>query len=425
MQGSTRSFGRRVLLLAGGTAIGQVIVIGASPLLTRIYTPDDFGFLGAYTAVLSLLVAVVTLRYHLAIPLPPDDQDGLLLVLISLASVVVFAVLVFIVLILFGPVLFALFSAQNLSSYGWILVLGVLGSGAYQVFTYWAIRQKSFRPMAITKVTQGIALTVSQIGIGLGFAGPLGLLLGDAIGRSAGTGQLARLTLPDLGKLGAPAWRRTRSLIVRYKRFPTYSTLSALLNAGGLQLPALLLLAYYGPQTAGWYALTMRTFGVPMSLLGASASQVYTSSIADLSRQGESSTTLYTRMALRLLIVGLPIAGLVALLGPYLFAFVFSAEWAQAGVYARILAPMFLVQFVASPLSQTLNVLERQDIQFEWDALRLLLVGSALLAVKALGGHATVAIATVSATLGVAYVVLIFICWRLTTAQPHSSREIP
>lgn len=411
------------MLLAGGTAIGQLVVIGASPLLTRIYSPDDFGFLAAYTAVLSLLVAIATLRYHLAVPLPEDDRDGLLLVMISLASVLVFAAAVGVTLALFGPALLRLVGAESLGAYTWILILGVVGSGAYQAFTYWAIRRQSFRPLALTKVMQGVVLTLGQVGIGLVTGGPMGLMLGDAMGRSAGTALLARLTVTDLRRDGTSVWQRVWGLMKRYRRFPTYSTLSALLNTGGLQLPPLLILAFYGPQVAGWYALTMRVFGIPMSLLGTSASQVYTSAIADLVRRGERPAALYGRTAVRLLLVGLPISGLVALLGPPLFGVVFSDEWTRAGVYARVLAPMFLLQFVASPLSQTLNVLERQDVQFVWDALRLLLVGGALVAANALGWSALEAIGAVSGTLALSYLVLIVICWTLTSGR-HRDADV-
>lgn len=416
----TQSFGRRVMLLVGGTAIGQAIVVGASPLLTRIYSPDDFGFLGAYAALLSLLVAVATFRYHLAIPLPDSEQDGLTLVLVSLANVALVATLVAILIGLFGEQLLSLFAAGALANYGWILVLGVIGSGAYQTLTYWAIRQQSFRPLATTKVTQGVVLAISQIGLGLATSGPFGLLLGDALGRSAGTGMLARLTLPNLRSLATATRARVSQVLKRYRRFPIYSTPSALLNTGGLQLPALLLLAFYGPQVAGWYALTMRVFGVPLSLLGTSASQVYTSSIAEAIRSGKGFSPLFKRTAARLVLIGLPIAGLVAILGPAAFAFVFSSEWTEAGLFARILAPMFLVQFVASPLSQTLNVLERQDLQFIWDANRLLLVGAALIAGNVFDLPAHLAIAAVSAALTLAYVALFVMCWRLSASRPEA-----
>lgn len=114
----------------------------------------------------------------------------------------------------------------------------------------------------------------------------------------------------------------------------------------------------------------------------------------------------------------------MALLGPYVLALVFSADWTEAGVYARILAPMILVQFVAAPLSQTLNVLERQDVQFVWDAFRLALVGVTLLGAVAIGWQAPAAIGVVSGALGTSYLVLIVICWRLTSVQSRKADEV-
>lgn len=417
------SFGRRVLLLAGGTAIGQALVIGASPLLTRIYTPEDFGLLGAYVAVLSLFVAVASLRYHLAIPLPAEERDGFALLLVSLACVAVVSLLLFLVLSLFAAHVLSLLGAADLINHSWILAFGVLGAGSYQALTYWAIRRQAFRPLAATKITQGVVLTISQIGLGLLTAGPFGLLLGDALGRSAGTGVLARLSFKGAMSRARTNWTNIRALLVRYRRFPTYSTLSALLNTGGLQLPAILILSFYGPQVAGWYALTMRVLGIPMSLIGTSASHVFTSSIAEKARLGQSSASFYARTALRLLLIGLPIAALIAVLGPQAFAFVFSSEWSQAGTYARILAPMFLVQFVASPLSQTINVLERQDIQFAWDAGRLVLVVGSLLLANGLGWSPTTAIGAMSSALALAYIALVLISWRLAAATRKGSKH--
>ena len=48
----TGRFGRGVLVLSGGTAASQALIVLASPLLTRAYTPADFG---VYGAALSLI----------------------------------------------------------------------------------------------------------------------------------------------------------------------------------------------------------------------------------------------------------------------------------------------------------------------------------------------------------------------------------
>ena len=55
---------RAVALLVTGSAFGQLLVLVASPLLTRLYSPDDFGVLGVFSALLGLFGTAVCLRYE-------------------------------------------------------------------------------------------------------------------------------------------------------------------------------------------------------------------------------------------------------------------------------------------------------------------------------------------------------------------------
>ncbi|HOX23097.1 MAG TPA: hypothetical protein PLL10_06490, partial [Elusimicrobiales bacterium] len=68
------SFARGVAVLAGGTAIGQGLVLALSPVVSRLYTPDDFGTLAVYASFLGIATVIVSLRYEIAIPLPEDDK---------------------------------------------------------------------------------------------------------------------------------------------------------------------------------------------------------------------------------------------------------------------------------------------------------------------------------------------------------------
>lgn len=88
------SFVRNVAVLAGGTAAGQAIVVLASPVLTRLYTPEDFGVLAVYASLLCVLSTVATLRYELAIPLPKRDEDAAALVVLCLVIVLGMSLLV-------------------------------------------------------------------------------------------------------------------------------------------------------------------------------------------------------------------------------------------------------------------------------------------------------------------------------------------
>ena len=77
-------FARSVSFLAGGTAAGQAITVLAAPLLTRLYSPEDFGLLAVYTSLLMTIGVIASLRYQLAIPLPKSDEEAAHVVVLSL-----------------------------------------------------------------------------------------------------------------------------------------------------------------------------------------------------------------------------------------------------------------------------------------------------------------------------------------------------
>ena len=67
-------FARSVALVTTGTALGQGLVVASAPLLTRLYTPVDFGVLAVYGSMVSLVAVVAALRYELAIALSRHDK---------------------------------------------------------------------------------------------------------------------------------------------------------------------------------------------------------------------------------------------------------------------------------------------------------------------------------------------------------------
>ena len=76
-------FARNIGLLAGGTALAQLIRLAAEPFLTRIFSQSDFGIYSAYLALMSFAAVGVCLRYELAIFLPDDDDDAAAAVVVA------------------------------------------------------------------------------------------------------------------------------------------------------------------------------------------------------------------------------------------------------------------------------------------------------------------------------------------------------
>jgi O-antigen/teichoic acid export membrane protein len=398
-------FGRSIILLAGGTAVGQLVTVLASPILTRLYTPSDFGVVAVFVAILAILQSVATLRYELAIPLAPDDQSAAdLLALCGLALALVAGVVSVLVWV-FGDAVEGWANNPELGTFLWLLPVGLLAVGGSQALSYWVVRKKAYIRVARTRITQAVAQVGAQAAIGALREGPAGLVIGAVLGRTGGIASYLSLAWKhDRETLTGVSWAGIRRAARRYRRFPVFSSGSAFLNSAGGQLPTILLGAFYGPTVLGWFALTQRIIGLPLVVVGNAVTQAYLGE-ASAHLHGDRSPLrrLYFRSTRRLAIVGLFPLALLTIGGPWLFTHVFGSSWTEAGTYVRVLAPMYYIQFIVVPLSQTLTIFERLQLQLVYDVIRLVVGIGALVTAHLLGLSAVAALGLYSASVSCAY----------------------
>lgn len=405
---SGSSFARSVGVLASGTAAGQALIILASPALTRLYRPEDFGAFAVFSALLFSLLQIASLRYEWAILLPESDRAAADLLVLSLGTATVVAAAVEGVVLAWGDAIVRWTNTPELGPHLWLLPLSLWGAGIHQALSQWSVRHKSFRPIARSQVSQNLARVIAQVGLGFLHPGTLGLAIGDALGRWSGAGMLALrirreapVALAEVEAAGMAAAAR------HYRRFPLLASGSSLLGQAGIQLPALLLAALYGAHVAGWYALGQRVVALPLVMVGHAIAQVYAGRASELARRDVASLRrLFLKTTGSLALIGCVPFGLLALLGPWLFGLVFGSEWTETGRYFQVLAPLCLAQFVVVPLSQTLAILERQSLQLGWDVLRMVLMLGVLFASARHGLPPLLAIALFGAAMTVAYAAL-------------------
>lgn len=412
------TFVRSVSVLVGGTAFAQAIAVLILPILTRLYTPDDFSVLAVYAGLLGVISVVACLRFDIAIPLPERDEDGANLMALALSFAVAVSSLLAI------PCLFApqwtagILNQPALEPYLWLLPLGVLLMSAYSAFQFWVTRQKNFKVIARTRMTQALGGAGAQLGFGWFGLTPLGLVVGQTISNGAGA----------LG-LGWHAWRNSRELVAqvnstemrrifkKYDRFPKYSSLESFANNAAIQIPVLIIAAAaLGPE-AGYLALAMRVMQAPMGLIGGAIGQVYLSRAPEEYRSGQlGSFTANILGGLMKAGVGpLVFAGIVA---PAVFAFVFGPSWGRAGVLVAWMTPWFIFQFLASPISMALHVTNHQKEAFLLQLFGLMLrVGGVVVAIQFYRSGVTEAYAVTGFMFYLMYLMLLLKIVRCTQSE--------
>lgn len=385
------------------------------PLLTRLYTPENYGAIGIFLALLVPLNVVASLRYEFAIPLPKDPADARHLLVLSLAITTVIASLVALFLQSFGDNLLAWVGGEALSGYLWLLPINVVFAGTYLALSHVAIRQQAFLPLALSKVSEGVGQSVTQIFFGWLQVGLFGLISGLLVRFS-----FAVISLKDMAStLFIPHWQispqRLWELARIYHKFPKYNASATFLQFVSMHLPVLFLAATYGVQVAGWFSLGQRVLEAPITFLSKSASQVYLGELSLSLRQDDGDARhLYSKTLWRQSKWALLFAVVLILPAPWLFPWLFGESWRVTGIYVQALSLMFISQFLAQSLvAETLTVIGRQRWQLVFEIIKITMI----LLIFLLARYITVApLVTVMAYGGVVTlinVVYLKISWNL------------
>lgn len=368
-----------MVTLALGSGIGRIIGIASIPVLTRLYSPADFGVLAVFTALVAILAPLVTLRYALALPLPRHDGVAMNLLVLSTGLMLGLSAFFTLLLWLWGEALLALVSMQVLAPWWWLIALGILGTAAYELLTMWATRRRAYKLIAQTNVTQSAAGALVKIGLGLAALQPLGLLVGQVVAQTGGVGRLfsgfwaemrAHMRHLSVSRMRKAAWR--------HRGFPIWRVPSQFLMVFSVQAPILFMGALYEPETVGQFGLAMMALTAPLSLIGRSAgSALY----GEASNAIKTNRPLVLKMCketqLRLFIFALPPAAVLIVGGEFIFTVLFGESWVEAGRYASLLSVFLIFQFTSAPLIQVMNLLAKQSVFFVINVIRFL----ALLAV--------------------------------------------
>lgn len=355
-------FLKAVSVLAGGTALAQIISILILPILTRIYTPEDFSVFAIFTSLLGAIVVVSCLRFEIAIPIPKKDKTAVNLILLSLISNIFTTILLIIFLYFFKENIFSYINNPEFNKFIWLIPIGFFLAGLYNTFQFWHTRKKNFKIISKTRIYQSITSSLIQISMGVLGVGALGLIVGQIFTFIAGLG----LLFSKFKAEGLICLKKTSidSIVYdfnKYDKFPKYSTFEALAHSSSMHLPIVIIgLFLIGPE-AGYILLAMKVMSIPMNLIGSAVAQVYLANAQDYNHNKQLfNYSLYT--VKKMFIIGIiPISFIGC--GAYLLSgIIFGSEWIPVGKIAMYLIPAVFMQLIASPITMGLHIIEKQKI---------------------------------------------------------------
>ncbi|PNG00560.1 MULTISPECIES: lipopolysaccharide biosynthesis protein [Stutzerimonas] len=373
-------YARNVLTLMTGTTLAQAIPIAISPILTRLYSPEEFGRFALYMAVTMIASVLVTGRYELAILLPRQDRAALHIAALAITSSMVISAVLLLIVLFFAHPIAALLGDAALAPWLYWAPVSTLLVGVYQSLNYWSNRKAQYKRLAISRTAQSGSAAMAQLGSGYAGGGAAGLVAGQITGQVLATGVMARLIWrEDHALIRALRPLRCLALGKRYINFPKYLIVAHGFNTASGQMPVLLLGALFSTSAAGFFTLTQRVMAAPMSLIANALGDVFRQEASQAYIQQGNCRAIYKKTFKRLLLISVAPFTTFFFVAPALFAWIFGEQWRVAGEYAQILTPMAFFQFITSPLSAMYMIAEKQKIDLLWQVCLLCLVVASFL----------------------------------------------
>ncbi|QMT16757.1 oligosaccharide flippase family protein [Planococcus maritimus] len=354
-----------ILKLLTGTMISQIINIAASPILSRLFSPAEFGISTMFQSITSIMLIVCTLKLDSAVMIPKSEILAKRLLKSSLFYTSIFSLGTILTLSVLSILNISILGFENTLFIVLLLSLMVLFTGTNSSYTNWANRQRDYKIMMWVPIVNTGTATLINVLLGYLDFKTYGLIIGIVSGQFITASILLFLyKIPDVDT-------KLKYTTKKYSQFPLYQMPSLLLNTISVQVAIFAFYFFYNDTITGWYSMAQRILLMPLTILGSAIAQIYYKEAVALFHHDKSLKKLTERIVYSsYLVIFLPMY-IIMCFGESLFSSFFGEDWGEAGEISAYLAPWFLMVFVGSPLSILFMVLGKQKINFLFNTIML------------------------------------------------------
>ena len=397
--------------LFSASVLAAITPILVSPILTRQYSPEDFGAFAFFIAITDILLVLATFQFASAIVIPKKDSKAINLLAVSVAITAIVSTC--------ALALAAIVYWLNIGNFGGAIIhnhlifipLLIFFSALYTTLYLWQNRMGRYKTISAARIASVSSIALISVLFGLITFGAMGLILAVIIGKCIGVIFLFyKLMINDWRLLKKIKFKQMLGVAVENKNFPIFTVPAGLFNMFSWQVPAIMFKIFFSISVLGFYDLCHRVLAAPTSLVGTAVQDVFkVRASKDYAEQG-SCKKIYIYTLLYLTIVATALFLPLYLFAPGLFKIVFGANWGVAGEYAQVLIPYLAIRFIAGPLGYILYIANKQHIDLIWQSLLSVALFSSIY-YGCQSGDPTVALTYLSysgASLYFVYIVLLY-----------------
>lgn len=411
------NFIKSTFQLAMGSILAQLITIACSPLITRLFSVEDMGTYALLLTISSIFGSVINGKFDYAIVSTEDEDD-----VYSLIGTSVLVDIVFSILVTIGLTIYIFFNRQIWESLGGWIYLSILllfVTGLANTLVSYNNRMKEYKLISevyvIRTSIQNFLLVIS----GFLSLSAISMLLSQFIGSLFGLKKQSKSLQKDSNATVQNIFniRKIRKTILKYKQFPIYSVPANLVNNLSYSILNFFISGLFGLKILGFYSMTYRILGIPLSLISVNVSKVFFRDAAEEVKEKNNFRSSLKKSTYLLFSMALPMFLILYFFGPLLFKLFFGKEWFVAGEYAKILAPMFSIRLIVGALTPAFIVRDKQRLELVFQVMFLLSSICCYFASLVIGFDIVMFLKLYSVLNSVIYILLYIVIFKLSGGE--------
>lgn len=345
-----------------GTVIAQAIPIMISPILTRIYSPEQFGLFALYTSIIALLLLISTGSYEMAIMLPKKDEDAKYMIYACLFVALFISMFFLTFFYFFAKDIVVYLGNEDILLWLYISPFLIIFLALLQSLNIWNSRKKRYKILATNKILNSSTIGASQITLGSIILSNFGLIMGHILGQIVSIITLLKTSLKNDRLIQNFKYKKMFLLMLHYKKFPLFTLPNSIVDGIRLAGINILINKYFSTAILGQFSLAWRMVQAPASMITAAISPVLYQKTSTTPKKDLSK--LVQQFLLKASLVSLPIFTIIYFFASDIFVFVFGEKWFEAGLIASSLTPWLFLNFLTSPISSIYIIIDKQQVMF-------------------------------------------------------------
>lgn len=351
--------------LIKGSLIANLITIIISPLITRLYSPHEFGVYTLFITIITLFGPILNMKYDMAIVNSKEKKEEFNLItiafLIGLFTSVTISIFYSIYVWLVTDIKYYICLTICL----FLLIITSINNVLVSINN----KQQEYKLMSNVTIIKSLSNSFFSSIFGFLKFSFYGLITAQIISLINGTYKQSEFIRKKFSDFSFVSIREIKENFQKNINFMFFTASAAFLTTSIYSSIILFITYEYDAKELGFYSLGYRILGLPFSIISLNVAKVFYERA--VKNKKEFRKTFKETLKVLLFVIT-PIILAIAIAAPLSFGYIFGSEWRKAGIFILILSPMFFTKLISESLNTTYIVMNKQNLEFYYQIILLI-----------------------------------------------------